>query len=57
MAAVQVRARVDGRVHAQAEQVFVFNAVAFEDPEERENVERLERAELGRLWADYPGDF
>jgi len=57
MAAMSVRARVDGRVHAQAEQVFVFNAVALPDQQERERVEEIERSELARLWSDYPGDF
>jgi len=57
MAAVKVRAKVDGRVHAQAEQIFVFNAVALPDAEDAKAVEEIERAELARLWADYPGDF
>lgn len=52
-AVVAVRARVGGRVHAQAEQTFVFNAVPLEDPADRERVEALERQELARLWPDY----
>ena len=55
MAAVQVRARVDGRLHAQAEQIFVFNAVPLDDPAEMERVESIERAHLARLWSEYPG--
>ena len=54
MAAVKVRARVDGRLHAQAEQVFVFNAVPLDDPQEAARVERIERAELERLWDACP---
>ena len=57
MAAVQVRARVGKKVHAQAEQIFVFNAVPLEDPGASEDLESIERAELVRLWSDYPGDF
>lgn len=56
-ARVKVRALVDGKWRARAEQVFVFNAVAFDDAEETERVEAIERAELARLWPDYPGDF
>ena len=57
MGAVKVRVLVDGKWVARAEQVFVFNAVAFEDAQESARVEQCERAELTRLWADYPGDF
>ena len=57
MAAVQAKARVGKKVHAQAEQVFVFNAVPLEDAEAGEHLEAIERAELARLWPDYPGDF
>ena len=58
MAAVQVHhARVGKKVHAQAEQIFVFNAVPLADPGNSEDLESIERAELVRLWADYPGDF
>lgn len=56
MAVCKVRGRVDGRVHVQAEQIFVFNAVPLEDPAGRERLEQLERAELRRLWADYPSE-
>jgi 3-hydroxyacyl-[acyl-carrier-protein] dehydratase len=54
MAGVSVRAKVDGKVHAQAEQIFVFNAVPLENDEDRATVEALERAHLKRLWADCP---
>ena len=56
MAAVKVRARVDGKLHAQAEQIFVFNAVPLDDPEEAARVERIERSELHRLWEACPRD-
>ena len=55
-AVVDVRARVEGRVVAQAEEVFVFNAVRLGTPEEAARLEALERAELARLWAGYPND-
>lgn len=54
MAAVQVRARIGRKVHAQAEQIFVFNAVPLTDPAEMARVEALERAQLQKLWPDYP---
>jgi 3-hydroxymyristoyl/3-hydroxydecanoyl-(acyl carrier protein) dehydratase len=54
MAGVSVRARVNGKVVAQAEQVFVFNAVPLADEADRLRVEALERAHLERLWADCP---
>ena len=57
MAAVEARARLGARVHAQAEQIFVFNAVPLEDPAERARLEDIERRELRRLWAGDPGDF
>lgn len=52
-AAVDVFARVDGRMVAQAEQFFVFNAVPLASDDDRVSVEALERAELKRLWAGY----
>ena len=55
MAAVNVKARVGKKVHAQAEQIFVFNAVPLADDVERERVEQLESKELARLWANLPG--
>ena len=55
-AIVRVTATVDGKRVATAEQVFVFNAVPLDDPAECVRVEATERAELRRLWADYPGD-
>ncbi|RME25436.1 MAG: hypothetical protein D6798_08990 [Deltaproteobacteria bacterium] len=56
MAACRVRGRIDGRVHVQAEQIFVFNAVPIEDPDDRDFLERVERSELARLWPGYPAD-
>lgn len=53
-AVMKVEARVDGQRVAQAEQTFVFNAVAFDDPSDSERVERLERAEMRRLWSECP---
>ncbi len=53
---VAVKTRVDGKVVAQAEEVFVFNAVPLASPAEAERLERLERSELARLWPGYPGD-
>lgn len=55
-AVMEVRTRVDGRVHAQAEETFVFNAVKLADPAEAERLEAIERSELARLWPGYPGD-
>lgn len=55
-AVMEVRTRVDGRVVAQAEEVFVFNAVPLASPEEAARLEQLERSELARLWQGYPGD-
>ncbi len=55
-AVVDVCAWVGGRRVAQAEQTFVFNAVPLPTPGEAETLERLERGELRRLWAGYPGD-
>ena len=54
MAGVNVRAKVNGKVHAQAEQIFVFNAVPLEDDSDRDTVEALERAHLERLWPECP---
>ena len=55
-AVMHVRARVGARVVAQAEEVFVFNAVPLGTVEEAARLEALERAELARLWPEYPGD-
>jgi len=54
MAAVKVRAKVGKKVHAQAEQIFVFNAVPLDNDEDRAKVELLERAQLQQLWAECP---
>jgi 3-hydroxymyristoyl/3-hydroxydecanoyl-(acyl carrier protein) dehydratase len=56
-ALVQVRALVDGKWRARAEQIFVFNAVKFDDEAEAAKVEQCEREALATLWPDYPGDF
>ena len=53
-AVMSVRARVGAKVHAQAEQTFVFNAVPLEDPAERERLELIERRALKLLWKDCP---
>ncbi|MCP4809028.1 MAG: beta-hydroxyacyl-ACP dehydratase [Proteobacteria bacterium] len=53
-AVMKVRALVDGKVCAQAEETFVFNAVAFEDEAESLRVEGLEKKALAMLWADCP---
>ncbi len=56
-ALVKVRALVDGKWRARAEQVFVFNAVRFDDPAEAAKVEQSEREAITALWPGYPGDF
>lgn len=55
-AVMAVRTLVDGRVHATAEEVFVFNAVPLASAAEAAELEAIERAELARLWREYPGD-
>jgi 3-hydroxymyristoyl/3-hydroxydecanoyl-(acyl carrier protein) dehydratase len=55
-AVMDVRTRVDGKVCAQAEEVFVFNAVPLGGEADGARLEALERAELARLWKGYPGD-
>lgn len=55
-AVIDARSIVGGRVVAQAEEMFVFNAVRLESEEEAVRLEQLERAELRRLWPGYPGD-
>lgn len=55
-ASVTVKALVGGRAVATAEQVFVFNAVKLDNDAEAARLEALERAELARLWKEYPGD-
>ena len=54
MAGVKVRAKCNGRVVAQAEQIFVFNAVPIAEDEDRAKVEAIERAHLQNLWSDCP---
>ena len=53
-AQMRVRTRVEGRVVAQAEQTFVFNAVPLESAEEAARVERIEREALRALWRECP---
>lgn len=53
-ASMKVDARVDGKLVAQAEETFVFNAVPLADAAERVRVELLERQALRLLWADCP---
>jgi 3-hydroxymyristoyl/3-hydroxydecanoyl-(acyl carrier protein) dehydratase len=54
MAHVKVRARVDGKVTTQADQIFVFNAVPLDDPQERARLEQIEFGYLAQLWAGCP---
>ncbi len=53
-ASVNVYAKIGRKVHAQAEQFFVFNAIPLEDQVERDRVERIEQSELIRLWKNCP---
>ncbi len=55
-AAMKVRARVDGKLHAQAEQIFVFNALPLDDPAHRKRLEATEGGELARLWQGFDTD-
>lgn len=57
MAACEVKASVNGKVHATAQQIFVFNAVPLENDLDRATVEAAEREALKRLWVAFPGDF
>ena len=57
MAAVKVKAKVGKKTHAQAEQIFAFNAVSLEDDAAQRRVELLESNELKRLWTDCPEDM
>ena len=57
MAAVKVKAKVGKKTHAQAEQIFAFNAVSLEDDAAQRRVEVLESNELKRLWKDCPPDI
>ena len=57
MAAVKVKAKVGKKTHAQAEQIFAFNAVSLEDDAAQRRVEVLESNELKRLWGDCPADI
>ncbi len=57
MADMRSRARVDGKLVAQAEQIFVFNAVPLEDPRDLARLERLEFTMLRQLWRDCPPEL
>ena len=52
-AAMRGKARVDGKVGAQAKQVFVFNAAPLDDTADAARLEALEGAELARLWPGF----
>lgn len=52
-AIVKVKASVNGKVTAQAEQVFVFNAMPIEAEEDRVFLEKTEAGELKRLWSGF----
>jgi 3-hydroxymyristoyl/3-hydroxydecanoyl-(acyl carrier protein) dehydratase len=58
MGAVRVKASCEHgdrwRVHAQAEQIFAFQAVPLEDSADEAAVEQIERDELARLWPNLP---
>ena len=54
MADVKVRAKVAGRVVAQADQIFVFNAVPLDDPQELVRLENIEFGYLEQLWPGCP---
>ena len=56
MAAVKVKAKVGKKTHAQAEQIFAFNAVSLVDDAAQRRVEVLESNELKRLWPACPDD-
>ena len=53
MAVVNVRAKCDGKVTTQAEQIFVFNVVPLDNPEDGRLLEELETAQLRSLWSGY----
>ncbi|MFT7520627.1 MAG: 3-hydroxyacyl-[acyl-carrier-protein] dehydratase [Kiritimatiellia bacterium] len=52
-ASMKVRARVDGKITSQAEQIFVFNAVPLQEPGAAKRLEDVEGAELKRLWSGF----
>ena len=54
MAHVRSKAKVNGKVVAQAEQIFVFNAVPLSEPGELERLEALEHNYLRGLWPECP---
>jgi 3-hydroxyacyl-[acyl-carrier-protein] dehydratase len=54
MCDARVQALVDGRAVAQADQIFVFNAVPLADPRDLAELERLEFGYLRQLWPGCP---
>tara|TARA_B110000037_G_C16959867_1_gene440476 strand:- start:263 stop:757 length:495 start_codon:yes stop_codon:yes gene_type:complete len=56
-ALMKVRAKVDGKVVAQAEETFVFNAVKLDNETESARIEQLEREALAALWRDCPDNI
>jgi 3-hydroxyacyl-[acyl-carrier-protein] dehydratase len=52
-AVMKVKARTEGKVVAQAEQTFVFNAVPIENPVDREFLEQTEAGQLAQLWPGF----
>ena len=52
----EVRTWVGGKLCAQAEEIFVFNAVKLADPAESDRLEAIEQTELQRLWEGYDQD-
>ncbi len=53
-AQMKVCTRLEGKIVAQAEQIFVFNAVPLDSQTEAERVERIEREALRSLWPGCP---
>ncbi len=56
-ASVKVKARLNGKVHAQAEQIFAFSAVPLDKQEDQASLENIEWGELKRLWPACPPDL
>lgn len=55
-AVVKARVLREGKVVAQARQIFVFNAVPLEDPAACARLEAVEGSELARLWPDFSAE-
>lgn len=54
MCHVKSKAKVGKQMVAQAEQIFVFNAVPLSEPGEKERLEALEHSYLRQLWPHCP---